>query len=170
MLIPALDKLLHALVNVRPGGDNLVLFQPVSTLKSRDPCRSENLGYPPNTHHSEVLKRPGSLNVLERLLQVLQLRINLALGLLGALHSLGLESLNGLDLSLHIVLLGLESIELLLNVGDDVLVLQDAAVVREVDGLGLLGEDLDLAARVIVALLEVGEGLGGIASEAQFGA
>ena len=41
---------------------------------------------------------------------------------------------------------------------------------REVDFLGLLGEDLDLAARVVVALLEGGESLGGAAFEAELGA
>lgn len=126
--------------------------------------------FPPYTHHSEVLERTSRLNVLKSLLKILQLRINLALGLLRALHSLGLESRNRLDLPLNIVLLGLESVELLLDVGDDVLVLQEAAVVGEVDGLRRLGEDLDFAARVIVALLEVGEGLGGIASQAELGA
>jgi hypothetical protein len=41
-----------------------------------------------------------------------------------------------------------------LDLVDDSLVLQDTAVVGEIDGLGLLGKDLDLAAGVIVALLE----------------
>jgi hypothetical protein len=39
--------------------------------------------------------------------------------------------------------------------------------VGEVDGLGLLGQDLDLAAGVIVALLEGLEGGGGVATEAE---
>jgi hypothetical protein len=39
--------------------------------------------------------------------------------------------------------------------------------VREVDGLGLLGEDGDLAAGVVVALLERLEGGGGVAPEAE---
>jgi hypothetical protein len=41
--------------------------------------------------------------------------------------------------------------------------------VGEVDLLGLLGQDLDLAARVVVALLEGLESLGGGAAEAEFG-
>lgn len=123
-----------------------------------------------HTHHSEVFEWASRLNVLESLLQVPQFRINLALGLFRALHGLSLECLNGLDLPLDIVLLWLESIELLLDVGNDVLVLQEAAVLGEVDGLGLLGEDLDLAARVIVALLEVGERLGGVASQTELAA
>ena len=122
------------------------------------------------THHSEVLEGPGSLDVLQRLLKVLKLSIDLGLGLLGALDSLGLVGLNGLDLAVDVVLLDLEGGELLLDVVDDGGVLQDGAVVGEVDLLGLLGQDLDLAARIIVALLEGLEGLGGGATEAEFGA
>ena len=73
-------------------------------------------------------------------------------------------------MSLHVVLLGLERAELLLQVGDDVLVLQDRLVLREVDGLGLLGELLDLAAGGIVAGLEVLERIRGSASETKLGA
>lgn len=122
------------------------------------------------TYHGELVEWSSGLDVCKSLLQVLQLSIDLALGLLGAFHSLCLESLNGLDLSLDVVLLWLESVELLLNVVDDVLVLQDAAVLGEVDGLGLLGKDLNAAARIVVALLEVGERGGGVASETEFGA
>lgn len=124
----------------------------------------------PSTYHSEVLEWSGGLNVLKSLLQILQLSVHLALSLLGALDGLSLKSFNSLDLSLHIVLLWLESGELLLDVGDDVLVLQDGAVVLEVDGLGLLGELLDLAARGIVALLEGGQGVGSASLEAELGA
>ena len=122
------------------------------------------------THHSEVLERPGGLDVLKSLLKVLELSVDLGLGLLGALDSLGLVGLDGLDLAVDVVLLDLESVELLLDVVDDGSVLQDGAVVGEVDLLGLLGKDLDLAARVIVALLEGLEGLGCGATEAEFGA
>jgi hypothetical protein len=66
----------------------------------------------------------------------------------------------------HIICLGLESIELLLNIVDDGLVLEDAAVVLEVDGLRLLGEDGDFAARVVVALLEGLKGSSSVAFEA----
>jgi hypothetical protein len=118
----------------------------------------------PNTYHSQILKRPCSLNIAQRLLQISQLRINLTLRLLRALHSLGLKSLDGLDLALDIVLLGLESVDLLLDVRDDFLVLERAAVVGEVDGLRLVLQLLDSAARIVVALLEVGEGVGGAAT------
>jgi hypothetical protein len=121
------------------------------------------------THHCELVEWTSGLDVLQRLVQVLQLCVDLALGLLGALDGLGLECLNSLDLPLHVVLLWLERAELLLNVVDHVLVLEDAAVLREVDRLRLVGKHLNPAARVIVALLEVGERGGGLASEAEFG-
>lgn len=119
-----------------------------------------------NTHHSEVLKRSRSLDVLERLLQILQLLINLALGLLSSLDGLRLECLDRLDLPVDVVLLRGEGVELLLEVVDDGLVLEDAAVVAEVDGLRLLGQQLHLAAGVVVALLEGYEGVGGVAFQA----
>ena len=120
-----------------------------------------------HTYHSEVLERPSALDVLQGSLEVLQLCVDLALGLLGALHSLRLESLDALDLALNVVLLHLEAAHLLLNVVDDGLVLEDAAVVAEVDRLRLLGEDLDPAAGVVMALLEGLEGLSGAATEAE---
>lgn len=120
-----------------------------------------------HTYHSEVLERPSALNVLQGSLEVLQLCVDLALGLLGALHSLRLESLDALDLALDVVLLHLEAAHLLLDVVDDGLVLEDAAVVAEVDRLRLLGEDLDPAAGVVMALLEGLEGLSGAATEAE---
>jgi hypothetical protein len=70
------------------------------------------------------------------------------------LESLRLECLDRLNLPAHIVCLGLEGVELLLDIVDDGLVLEDAAVVLEVDGLRLLGEDGNFAARIVVTLLE----------------
>jgi len=125
---------------------------------------------PAYTHHSEVLEGPGGLDVLESLVKVLQLGVDLGLGLLGALEGSGFVCLDGLDLAADVVLLDLEGVELLLDVVDDGGVLEDGAVVGEVDLLGLLGQDLDLAARVVVALLEGLQGLGGGAAEAEFGA
>lgn len=122
------------------------------------------------THDSEVLERPGLLDVLQCLLQVLELGVDLGLGLLGALDGLGLEGLNGLDLPADVVLLDLEAAELLLDVVDNGRVLEDLAVVGEVDRLGLLVQQLDLAAGVIVALLERLQGLGGGSLEAELGA
>jgi hypothetical protein len=122
-----------------------------------------------STYHCELIKRPRVLNVGQSLLQVRQLLINHNLRLLRALHSLGLESLNSLDLPVYIICGGLEGREALLDFVDDGGVLEVGAVVREVDGLGLLGEDGDLAARIVVALLEVLEGRGRVAFETELG-
>lgn len=56
---------------------------------------------------------------------------------------------------------------MLLNVVDDGGVLENAAVVGEVDGVGLLGQLGELAAGVVVALLEGDERVGGGALEGQ---
>jgi hypothetical protein len=122
-----------------------------------------------NTYDSEVLERTGGLDVLQGLLQVLQLGLNLTLGSLSVLNSLGLEGVDGLQLAVDIVGSGLEGLEVVLELVDDGLVLQDAAVVAEVNGLGLLRQDLDLAASIVVALLESLEGGGGLAAEAEGG-
>lgn len=119
------------------------------------------------TYNSEVGERPGVLDVLEGLLEIAQLLVDDGLGLFCALDGLGLESLNGLDLPSYVVCLGLERLELLLNVVDDGLVLEDAAVIAEVDLLRLLREDGQLAARIVVALLEGLEGGGGLAPETE---
>lgn len=58
---------------------------------------------------------------------------------------------------------------MVLDLVDDGLVLEDTAVVGEVDGLGLLGQDLDLAAGIIVALLERLQRGGSLAAEAEGG-
>jgi hypothetical protein len=122
-----------------------------------------------DTYHGEVLEGTGSLDVLQSLLQVDKLGIDLALGLLGVLDGLGLESVDGLQLAADIVGSGLEGLEVVLDLVDDGLVLEDTAVVGEVDGLGLLGQDLDLAAGIIVALLEGLQGGGSLAAEAEGG-
>lgn len=122
-----------------------------------------------NTYDSEILERPGLLNVLEGLVEVLELHVDLVLGRLGVLHSLNLEGLDGLELPVDIVRGRLEGGEALLNLVDDGLVLQHGAVVREVDLGGLLLEGLELAAGVIVALLEGMEGGDGLAAEAERG-
>jgi len=138
------DELLGALVNLRLSSGDLV--------------------------NGEVSEWPGILDVLQGLLEIAQLLVDNSLSLLCALDGLGLESLNGLDLPSYIVCLRLESVELLLDVVDNGLVLEDAAVVVEVDGLGLLGEDGDFATRIVVALLEGLEGSSGLTLEAELGA
>lgn len=107
-----------------------------------------------DTHNSQILKWPRRLDILQRLLQLPQLPIHPPLRLLRALHSLHLKRLNGLDLPSHIVRGRLERLEVSLDLVDDGRVAERAAVVLEVDGLGLRAEQVHLAARVIVALLE----------------
>lgn len=124
----------------------------------------------PKTYDGEVLERPGVLDVLQGLLQVLELGVDLCLGLLCALDGLGLEGVDGLELPVDIVLLWLEGGELLLDLVDDGLVLEHAAVVGKVDGLGMFAQLLELAAGVVVALLEGDQRVGGAAPEAQLGA
>lgn len=152
------------LVDLGLGGGNLVLY----TESDKHSLWSQ-LIYHTNTYHSEVLEGTGSLDVLQGLLQVDQLSLNLALGLLSVLDSLGLEGIDGLQLAVDIVGGGLEVLEVVLDLVDDGLVLEDVPVVGEVNGLRLLGKDLDLAAGVIVALLEGLERSGGLAAEAERG-
>lgn len=58
---------------------------------------------------------------------------------------------------------------MVLDLVDDGLVLQDLTVVVEVDGLRLLREDLDLAAGIVIALLEGLKRSGSLATEAERG-
>jgi hypothetical protein len=116
----------------------------------------------PYTYHSQVLKWPGLLNVLQGLLQIHKLRINLALGGLGILDSLGLESLDGLQLLGDIDGDGLESLVGPLNLVNDGLVLEDSAVVVDIQLLGQGTENDDLAAGLLVTLLEGLEGGDGL--------
>lgn len=102
----------------------------------------------------ELVKGPGVLNVLERLLEVLELEVDLLAGGLGVLDGLDLKGVDGLELTGDVVGGGLEGVEALLNLVDDGLVLEHAAVVGKVDGGRELLELLHLAADVVVALLE----------------
>lgn len=117
--------------------------------------------------NGELVKRPGLLDVLERGSEVLELQVDGLLGGLCVLDGLDLEGLDSLDLAGDVVGGGLEGLEALLDLVDDGLVLEDGAVVGEVDGGGLLRELLDLAACVLVALLEGLQGGDGLAAEAQ---
>jgi len=122
-----------------------------------------------STYHSQILKRPRLLDILQRLLQVPQLLIHPPLRLLRILHRLRLKRLDRLELPPHIVRLRLEGLHVALDLVDDGLVLQHRVEVREVDGLGGVGEDLHLAAGVVVALFEGREGRGGLSLEAEGG-
>jgi len=77
-------------------------------------------------------------------------------------HSLGLEGVNSLELSLNVVSDGLELGEDLLGLGDDVLVAKDLVVVGKVDFGVLLLELVELALGVVGTLAEgrdLGEGV-----------
>ncbi len=110
---------------------------------------------------------PSLLNVAECLLQITQFPIYNTLGLLGTFDGLCLKRLDCFQLSADIVCLWLESLERLFYLVDDGCVLEHASVVGEVDFLRLLAQQLDFTARVIVTLLEGGEGGGGLSFEAQ---
>jgi hypothetical protein len=121
--------------------------------------------YPINTYDSEILKRSSLLNVLQCLLQIFQLQINTALSLLRVLHSLRLKSLNCLNLPRNIVGRRLEGAEVLLDLVNDSLVLQDRAVVGEVDSGRLFRKSLDTASGIFAALLEGLKGGCGLATK-----
>lgn len=88
----------------------------------------------------------------------MQLHVDLALRRLSIFDGLGLERLDGFELLIKVVGGGLEGTVRLLNLVDDGLVLEDGAVMTEIDFLRGFGEDGDLAANVLVALLEGLEG------------
>lgn len=114
-----------------------------------------------HTYHRQVFEWTSFLNVLQGFFQISQLAVHDTLGLLGALHGLRLEGLNGLDLSAHIIGLWLECLELFFDLIDHGGVLQHGAVVGEVDGRRLFTQNGDLAAGVVISLLEGSEGTGG---------
>lgn len=106
------------------------------------------------TYNGELVERASLLDVLQGLLQILELHIDTALGLNGVLDGLGFEGLDGLDLAGDIVGNWLEGLVVLLYRIDNSLVLEDGAVVSEVDSGWLLLESRKLAAGILVALLE----------------
>jgi len=134
---------------------------PIQTHERRE------LVSPVMTYDSELLERSGLLNVLQGLLKVLELQVDLLLGGLGVLDGLDLECLDGLELTVQVIGGGLEGLEALLDLVDDGLVLENGAVLGEVDLGGLLLEELELAAGILVALLEGLEAGDRLATEAE---
>ena len=120
--------------------------------------------------HSSLLPRPRILNIAQSLLQLPQLHLHLSLCLLRILHRNLLEALDRLQLLVHVVCHGLEALVVLFDLVDHGLILEDGPIVPEVNGLGLLGEKLDFAASVVVALFESCKSAGGAAAEAEGGA
>ena len=90
-----------------------------------------------DTHNSQILKGSRRLDILQRRLQFPQLPIHPRLRLLRALHSLHFKRFNGFDLPSHIVRSWFEGFEVTFDLVDDSSVVEGAAVVLEVDGLGL---------------------------------
>lgn len=109
----------------------------------------------------------GTLDVVQGLLQAPQLHLHLGLCLFSILERNLLEAFDGLDLLVHVVRLGLEILEVLLDLVDDGRVLQDRSVVAKVDGRWLLGQDLYSAAGIVVSLLEIGKRSRRAAAEAE---
>lgn len=117
-----------------------------------------------------LLPRSCALDVAQGLLQASQFDLDLALCLLSVLQRNLLEALDGLDLLAHIVRLGLECLEVLLNLVDDGRVFEDGAVVSEVDRHRLILQMEHQAAGVVIALLEVGQRCRRAAAETELGA
>ena len=122
-----------------------------------------------HTHNGQILKRSRRLDVLQRRIQLPQLVIYLALCLLRALDGLHLKRLDGFDLPVHIVRGRFKRLEVAFDLVHDAGVVEGAAVLLEVDGLGLRLEQVELAARVVVALFEGLEGGGRLTFEAEGG-
>lgn len=118
------------------------------------PARIPHHAQPVNTYNRELLKAPCLLNVLQSLGQILQFQVDLLLGSLGVLDSLGLKGLDSLELAVEVVCGGLEGIESLLDLVNDSLVLEGGPVVGKVDSSRQLGQLLDLALGGIVTRLE----------------
>lgn len=113
----------------------------------------------------ELVERSGRLNVGEGGLKVSKLLLDSGGGLLSVGKSLGLKSLNGLELLGDVVGNGLEVLVGGLNLVDNVLVLQGGAVLGEVNLGGLVGELQKLLAGLVVTLAESLEGRDGGASK-----
>jgi len=87
--------------------------------------------------NGELFERTCVLNVGEGSLELLELDVDLRLGLLSLGDGLCLESLDGLDMGVDVVSHGLEFGQEFFGFVDDGLVLEDGAVVGEVYGGGL---------------------------------
>merc|ERR1712058_8436 len=115
--------------------------------------------------HSHLVPPSSTLDIAERLVQALQLNLNLALGILGIFNSNLLESFNRANLLVNVVCLGLKGLEVLLDLVDHSSVLEDGAVIAEVDAGGLVLENRQAAAGLVISLLEVVQGAGRAAAQ-----
>ena len=117
--------------------------------------------------HRNLIPAPRPLNIPQRLLQTPQLNLYLPLRRLCVLHRHLLKGLNALELFIHIVGFGGEGFVVGFDLVDDGAVLEDRAVVGEVDGGGLVLQLLQAAAGVVVTLFELLELRGGGAAEGE---
>lgn len=133
--------------------------------------------------HGKLLEWSGILDVGKGGLELLELGINLLLGLLGFFnlvassrsaesptpdtnrtHSLGLKGLDSLNGRGNVVCHRLEVFEQLLRLVDDGLVLQDGAVMGKVNGCRLVGIVVGQSLGIGVTLAEGLEGGNGFCS------
>lgn len=136
--------------------------------------------------NGEVLERTRLLDVVQRSLEVPELLVNLLGSLLGAYdlcfqtvtpisptiprrfingkntNGLGFERFDGLDVSADVVCHGLERLENALSLIDDSLVLNQRAVLGDVDGGGLGGQLVVDTESLGVSLAESLEGCNGL--------
>lgn len=117
--------------------------------------------------HGELVEWSSRLNVVQSLLQSLELSNNALLGGLSVLHSLGLKSLNGLNLLGNVVSHGLECLVGLLNLVHNRLVLKGRTVVSKVDLLVGLVQVQNLLLGLIVSLSECQQRGTGVTSQSQ---
>jgi len=89
--------------------------------------------------NGELFEGTSVLNVGKGGLELLELDVNLRLGLLGLGNGLCLEGLDGLNMGVDVVCHGLEVCQEFFGLVDDGLVLEDGAVVGKVYGGGLGG-------------------------------
>lgn len=136
-----LDHVVDLVVNVRSGLDNVV--------------------------HGQLVERSGALNILQSGLQLFDLLQNRLLGQLGVLNGLLLEDVNSLQSLGHIVSDWLESLDSLLNLINNALVLQHLSVVSKVNVEGLTGQFKVLLLGLVVSLLESSQAGRSLASQSQ---
>lgn len=115
----------------------------------------------------KLVERSGGLNVLQSLFQVGQFLLDKLSGFLSILQSLSLESLNGLNLLGDVVRNGLEGLESGFDLVNDILVLQNAAVVSKVDLTCSRRQFEELLAGIVITLAESLKGRHGGTSETE---
>lgn len=119
--------------------------------------------------YTQIIGQPRLINVLDRLIQINKLFGNLLLRLLGILDGLGLKLVNPGKDGRDIISNRLERFGRLFNLINDTLVLQDGAVVCEIDGFARGTEMIEFGVGVDIAFSEGGEGRGCLWSQRKGG-